>query len=145
MTSGCQGGILGAFFSRFFFLFLFPPVFFFSYRRLFLSISCRCPWLKRVSVCRCFSRFFSTLFFSLCDADYFVPHLWRNLRRQHCIHALIQPRQRRALQQIRVTCLAGEASKPASKGGAAGEFSSPGSTFCADSYFGIRPTPVLPQ
>ena len=27
-----------------------------------------------------------------------------------------------------------------------GEFSSPGSTFCADSYFGIRrPTPVLPQ
>ena len=29
--------------------------------------------------------------------------------------------------------------------GAAGEFSSPGSTFCADSYFGIRFTPVLPQ
>ena len=29
--------------------------------------------------------------------------------------------------------------------GTAGEFSSPGSTFCADSYFGIRPTPVLPQ
>ena len=29
--------------------------------------------------------------------------------------------------------------------GAAGEFSSPGSTFCADSYFGIRSTPVLPQ
>ena len=28
--------------------------------------------------------------------------------------------------------------------GAAGEFS-PGSTFCADSYFGIRYTPVLPQ
>ena len=28
---------------------------------------------------------------------------------------------------------------------AAGEFSSPGSTFCADSYFGIRSTPVLPQ
>ena len=27
--------------------------------------------------------------------------------------------------------------------GAAGEFSSPGSTFCADSYFGIRSTPVL--
>ena len=26
----------------------------------------------------------------------------------------------------------------------AGEFSSPGSTFCADSYFGIRSTPVLP-
>ena len=25
--------------------------------------------------------------------------------------------------------------------GAAGEFSSPGSTFCADSYFGIRSTP----
>ena len=25
--------------------------------------------------------------------------------------------------------------------GAAGEFSSPGSTFCTDSYFGIRPTP----
>ena len=29
--------------------------------------------------------------------------------------------------------------------GAAGEFSSPGSTFFADSYFGIRSTPVLPQ
>ena len=29
--------------------------------------------------------------------------------------------------------------------GAASEFSSPGSTFCADSYFGIRSTPVLPQ
>ena len=27
----------------------------------------------------------------------------------------------------------------------AGEFSSPGSTFCADSYFGICPTLVLPQ
>ena len=29
--------------------------------------------------------------------------------------------------------------------GAAGEFSSPGLTFCADPYFGIRSTPVLPQ
>ena len=29
--------------------------------------------------------------------------------------------------------------------GVVGEFSSPGSTFCADSYFGIRSTPVLPQ
>ena len=29
--------------------------------------------------------------------------------------------------------------------GAAGEFSPPGSTFCADSYFGVRSTPVLPQ
>ena len=29
--------------------------------------------------------------------------------------------------------------------GAAEEFSSPGSTFCADSYLGIRSTPVLPQ
>ena len=29
--------------------------------------------------------------------------------------------------------------------GTAGEVSSPGSTFCADSYFGIRSTPVLPQ
>ena len=29
--------------------------------------------------------------------------------------------------------------------GDAGEFSSPVSTFCADSYFGIRSTPVLPQ
>ena len=29
--------------------------------------------------------------------------------------------------------------------GTAGEFYSPGSTFCADSYFGIRSTPVLPQ
>ena len=29
--------------------------------------------------------------------------------------------------------------------GAAGEFSSPGSTFSADSYFGIRSIPVLPQ
>ena len=28
--------------------------------------------------------------------------------------------------------------------GTAGEFSSPGSTFCADYYFGIRSTPVLP-
>ena len=27
----------------------------------------------------------------------------------------------------------------------AGEFSSPGSTFCADCYFGICSTPVLPQ
>ena len=26
-----------------------------------------------------------------------------------------------------------------------GEFSSPGSTFCVDSYFGIRSTTVLPQ
>ena len=30
-------------------------------------------------------------------------------------------------------------------GGAAGEFSSPESTFCTDSYFGIRSTSVLPQ
>ena len=29
--------------------------------------------------------------------------------------------------------------------GAAGEFSSPWSTLGADSYFGIRSTPVLPQ
>ena len=29
--------------------------------------------------------------------------------------------------------------------GTAGEFSSPGSTFCADSCFGVRSTPVLPQ
>ena len=29
--------------------------------------------------------------------------------------------------------------------GGAGEFSFPWSTFCADSYFGIRSTPVLPQ
>ena len=29
--------------------------------------------------------------------------------------------------------------------GAAGEFSSPGSAFCADSYFGVRSTPVLLQ
>ena len=29
--------------------------------------------------------------------------------------------------------------------GVAGEYSSPGSTFCADSYFGIHPTAVLPQ
>ena len=29
--------------------------------------------------------------------------------------------------------------------GAAGEFSSPGSTFCADSYFGICSTPLVPQ
>ena len=29
--------------------------------------------------------------------------------------------------------------------GVAGEFSSPGSTFCADTCFGIRSTPVLPQ
>ena len=29
--------------------------------------------------------------------------------------------------------------------GAAGECSSPGSTFCADSYFGVRSTPMLLQ
>ena len=29
--------------------------------------------------------------------------------------------------------------------GAAGEFSTPGSTFCADSYFSIHSTPMLPQ
>ena len=29
--------------------------------------------------------------------------------------------------------------------GPTGEFSPPGSTFCADSYFGIRSTPMLPQ
>ena len=29
--------------------------------------------------------------------------------------------------------------------GAVGEFSSPGSTFCVDTYFGIHSTPVLPQ
>ena len=29
--------------------------------------------------------------------------------------------------------------------GAAGEFSSPESTLCADSLFGVRSTPVLPQ
>ena len=29
--------------------------------------------------------------------------------------------------------------------GVAGKVSSPGSTFCADSYFGICSTPVLPQ
>ena len=29
--------------------------------------------------------------------------------------------------------------------GAVGEFSSPGSTFCGDSYFGTCSTPVLPQ
>ena len=29
--------------------------------------------------------------------------------------------------------------------GAAGEFSSPGSTFCADSYFSIHSTPMLPH
>ena len=29
--------------------------------------------------------------------------------------------------------------------GVVGELSSPGSTFCADSYFSIRSTPVLPQ
>ena len=29
--------------------------------------------------------------------------------------------------------------------GAAGELSSPGSAFCADAYFGIRSTPILPQ
>ena len=29
--------------------------------------------------------------------------------------------------------------------GAVGEFSSPGSTFCADAYFSIRSTPALLQ
>ena len=137
---------MARFFLVFFFCFSFSS-------RFFLFIPAFVPLhllpLSLAETSECVSLFFSFFpppLFSLCDADYFVPHLWRNLRRQHCIHALIQPRrQRRALQQIRVTCLAGEASKPASKGGAAGEFSSPGSTFCADSYFGIRPTPVLPQ
>ena len=34
-----------------------------------------------------------------------------------------------------------ERSRVRSPAGTAGEFSSPGSTFCADSYFGIRSTP----
>ena len=38
-----------------------------------------------------------------------------------------------------------ERSRVRTPAGVAGEFSSPGSTFCADSYFGIRSTPVLPQ
>ena len=32
-----------------------------------------------------------------------------------------------------------------SPGRSGGKFSSPVSSFCADSYFGIRSTPVLPQ
>ena len=39
----------------------------------------------------------------------------------------------------------GERSRVRIPAGAAGEFSSPESTFYADSYFGIRSTPVLPQ
>ena len=38
-----------------------------------------------------------------------------------------------------------ESSRVRIPAGAAGEFSSPGSTFCADSYFGTRSTPVLLQ
>ena len=38
-----------------------------------------------------------------------------------------------------------ERSKVREPTGAAGELFSPGSTFCADSYSGIRSTPVLPQ
>ena len=48
---------------------------------------------------------------------------------------------------LAVTChlLVIERSRVRIPAGTAGEFSSPGSTFCADSYFGIRSTPVLPQ
>ena len=35
-----------------------------------------------------------------------------------------------------------ERSRDRMPAGTAGEFSSPGSIFCADSYFGIRSTPV---
>ena len=45
----------------------------------------------------------------------------------------------------RSTGLVIERSRVRIPAGTAGEFSSPGSTFCADSYFGIRSTPVLPQ
>ena len=38
-----------------------------------------------------------------------------------------------------------ERSRVRNPAGAVGEFSSPASTFCADSYFGVRSTPVLPQ
>ena len=40
-------------------------------------------------------------------------------------------------------CKVSERSRVRIPAGTAGEFSSPGSTFCADSYFGN--TPVLPQ
>ena len=46
---------------------------------------------------------------------------------------------------VRARGLVIERSRVRIPAGAAGEFSSPGSTFCADSYFGIRSTPVLPQ
>ena len=45
-------------------------------------------------------------------------------------------------------CRARDRRVPGSNPGKSGGrtfFSSPGSTFCADSYFGIRSTPVLPQ
>ena len=38
-----------------------------------------------------------------------------------------------------------ETSRVRIRAGATGEFSSPGSTFCTDSYFGISSTSVLPQ
>ena len=38
-----------------------------------------------------------------------------------------------------------ERSRVRGPAGAVGEFSSSGSTFCADSYFGDRSTPVLPR
>ena len=82
------------FFSFFFFSFSFSS-------RFFLFIPAFVPLhllpLSLAETSECVSLFFSFFpppLFSLCDADYFVPHLWRNLRRQHCIHALIQPRQR---------------------------------------------------
>ena len=46
---------------------------------------------------------------------------------------------------LSLTGLVIERSRVRIPAGTAGEFSSPGSTFCADSYFGIRSTPVLPQ
>ena len=38
-----------------------------------------------------------------------------------------------------------ERSRVQAPAGAAGEFSSPESASCADSYFGLRSTPVLPR
>ena len=56
-----------------------------------------------------------------------------------------KPASRVALLSPSIAGLVIERSRVRIPAGAAGEFSSPGSTFWDDSYFGIRFTPVLPQ
>ena len=54
-------------------------------------------------------------------------------------------RQARRSEDSSVVRATDERSRVRIPAGAVGEFSSPGSAFCADSYFGIRSTSVLPQ